>query len=225
MEACTSPTRIRPGPLHRPGPRRPRASPEKDEPEEGGAASRGLALLESERDESRRRDDEERHAVDGGDGGDLDHGKVAVLAVSEQTPRELEEGVDAQQLGADPQERSAQEGPPAEGRERASQRPREQRREEGDGQAQRGHDPGAHGEGQPAVLNDDERRPVEEAEGGHGPRHVAEPDCPPPRRAGEGEEKGHERDPGHHPVPEPGEGQHEQHPGSGSQPLPPEATA
>ena len=105
-----------------------------------------------------------------------------MLAVAEQAPGELEEGVGAQRTRSPPRgtgRRAGRRGPKA--AHEARRRPAEERREDGEGEAERDHDEDARPAGQAAVLDDDERRPVEQADGGDGARHVAEPRRAPAR--------------------------------------------
>jgi hypothetical protein len=82
---------------------------------------------ERDRDERRARDQQERHAVDRREGRDLDHRQERLLAVAEQAPRELEEGVDPQQLRRHPQDRRAEQAARAEGGHQPAGRPAEGR--------------------------------------------------------------------------------------------------
>ena len=68
----------------------------------------------------------------------------------------------------------------------------EQAREQREGEAEQGHDRDSHRHRQPAVLDDHQRRPVDEAQRRDGPRQVTQPEAvarrcarPPGRRAAE----------------------------------------
>src|SRR4030095_13886537 len=135
-----------------------------------------------------------------------------LLAVAEQAPRELEEGVDPQQLRRHPQDRRAEQAARAEGGHQPAGRPAEDEREDRKSEAQRERDENGDDAGDPAaVLEDHERGPVEQAHGRNRPRHVPEAGRAPAGRAVEPHPQGDERDPRHEAVPELGKGQDQQH--------------
>ena len=167
----------------------------------------------------------ERHAVDGGEGGDLDGRRVLLLAVAEQAPGELEEGVGPEQLGGHPNEGRDEQGRGAEGPQPQRHDGSEEQGKDGKGEAEQAHDEDAHGQAQAAVLHHHEGGPVEQAHRRDGAREVAETRALGRPRAGQGEEERGEGDPGHRPVAELREGQGQEHARDDGQRLPPPGRA
>ena len=97
MPPWTRPTRIRPvsgpGRAQEPGAAPPTPAP--GAPRGRASAARRVARADAARyaRSAERRDQQERHAVDRRDRRDLDDRQVRLLAVAEQAPGELEEGV------------------------------------------------------------------------------------------------------------------------------------
>ncbi len=125
------------------------------------------------RQQGRDRADEEGDAVDGRDRGDLGERQRRVLRIAEQRPGEREEGVGARVLEGRPEERGKEEPGGPEGDDEARGRPPEEGVEDGEGEAEGHHHEDPDRQGQAAVLDDDERRPVEQADRGDGPGDVA----------------------------------------------------
>ena len=177
--------------------------------QEPDGPARTRALLERDGGERRgNAGDEERHPVDRGVARDLDEPRKRLLAVTEKAPREVAQGVRAQDLARHPGQGRQQQRPRAEGTDPRRDEEAEERREESEGQAQHHH----HGDPQPqveaAVLDDHRRRPVDEPERGHGSRDVPEPEAVGRTGgAGEGDQQRGQRHPGHRPMAETGKGQ------------------
>ncbi len=148
-------------------------------------------------------------------------GEVPVLAVAEQAPGKVEEGVRAQDLGAHPSERRQEERRGPQRLEPARYQERKEGREEGDRRAEQAHDRDAHGQGEAAILDDDQGRPVEEPQGGDSTRQIAEAEGPPPGGSGKGDQEGGQGHPGDRTVAELREGEGEEDAGEDGQALPP----
>ena len=122
-EADDDPARLRDRPAHRPGAPGPRHPGDEHGRPRRRSPPGGSRLQSRVGQEGREGRQDERHAVDRGHGRDLDDGQVRVLAVAEQAPRELEEGVRPEELGGHPDERGAEEARGAERARRAGPPP------------------------------------------------------------------------------------------------------
>src|SRR5439155_717943 len=142
--------------------------------------------------------EQERHAVHGRVARELDEPRVRLLAVSEQAPREVAQRVRPQDLARHPGQGREQQPPGAEGADPGRDQEAEDRREQGQGEAQHRHHDDPHPQTEAAVLDDDRGRPVDDAQRRDRAREIAEAEAVRrPGRAGQGDEERRQRDPRH----------------------------